>query len=49
MGRWLLLRPRHRPDRDFTAAFDDICAWLVCHAALFVVAILPPGGVAQRV
>ena len=29
-----------RPGARFTAEFEDTCAWLVCHAALSVVAIL---------
>ncbi|HEX8933973.1 MAG TPA: ISL3 family transposase [Pseudonocardiaceae bacterium] len=32
--------PWARPGSRFTAAFEDTCAWLVCHAALSVVAIL---------
>jgi transposase len=33
--------PWARPGSRFTAAFEDTTAWLVCHAALSVVAILP--------
>jgi transposase len=32
--------PWARPGSRFTLAFEDTCAWLVCHAALSVVAIL---------
>jgi transposase len=32
--------PWARPGSRFTAAFEDTCAWLVCHAALSVVAVL---------
>jgi transposase len=32
--------PWARPGSRFTAAFEDTCAWLVCHASLSVVAIL---------
>jgi transposase len=32
--------PWARPGSRFTSAFEDTCAWLVCHAALSVVAIL---------
>jgi transposase len=32
--------PWARPGSRFTAAFEDTCAWLVCHTALSVVAIL---------
>lgn len=32
--------PWARPGSRFTTAFEDTCAWLVCHAALSVVAIL---------
>ena len=32
--------PWARPGSRFTAAFEDTCAWLVCHAALSVVAML---------
>lgn len=32
--------PWARPGSRFTAAFEDTCAWLVCHAALSVVAIV---------
>jgi len=32
--------PWARPGSRFTAAFADTCAWLVCHAALSVVAVL---------
>ncbi|MGH3833029.1 MAG: ISL3 family transposase [Pseudonocardiaceae bacterium] len=33
--------PWARPGSRFTAACEDTCAWLVCHAALSVVAVLP--------
>ena len=32
--------PWARPGSRFTTAFEDTCAWLVCHAALSVVAVL---------
>jgi hypothetical protein len=32
--------PWARPGSRFTAAFEDTCAWLVCHATLSVVAVL---------
>jgi transposase len=32
--------PWARPGSRFTTAFEDTCAWLVCHATLSVVAIL---------
>jgi transposase len=32
--------PWARPGSRFTMAFEDTCAWLVCHAALSVVAVL---------
>jgi len=32
--------PWARPGSQFTTAFEDTCAWLVCHAALSVIAIL---------
>jgi transposase len=32
--------PWARPGSRFTSAFEDTCAWLVCHAALSVVAVL---------
>jgi transposase len=32
--------PWARPGSRFTTAFEDTCAWLVCHAALSVIAIL---------
>ncbi|MGH3603601.1 MAG: ISL3 family transposase [Pseudonocardiaceae bacterium] len=32
--------PWARPGSRFTSAFEDTCAWLVCHAALSVVAML---------
>lgn len=32
--------PWARPGSRFTTAFEDTCAWLVCHATLSVVAVL---------
>jgi transposase len=32
--------PWARAGSRFTTALEDICAWLVCHAALSVVAVL---------
>jgi transposase len=32
--------PWARPGSRFTIAFEDTCAWLVCHAALSVIAVL---------
>jgi len=32
--------PWARPGSRFTTAFEDTCAWLVCHAALSVIAVL---------
>jgi transposase len=32
--------PWARPGSRFTTALEDTCAWLVCHAALSVVAVL---------
>jgi transposase len=32
--------PWARPGSRFTTAFEDTCAWLVCHAAMSVIAIL---------
>jgi transposase len=32
--------PWARPGSRFTTAFEDTAAWLVCHAALSVVAVL---------
>ena len=33
--------PWARPESRFTTAFEDTCAWLVCHATLSVVAVDP--------
>jgi hypothetical protein len=37
---WSLRCPSARPGSRFTTAFEDTCAWLVCHAALSVIVIL---------
>ena len=40
MGWWFAAVPWARPRSRFTAAFEDTCAWLVCHATLSVFLIV---------